>query len=285
MSEAGGPPPQSYDELTVEVLRPRGEALCALLLELGSVGLQEEDPDAGPPRQLWDTGPVAPPGDWLRVRAWFQDAARAEIEAALGPFEPRSMSWGVEDTDWEAESRAAFAPFQVGRFTIAPPWDPVPGAIVITPASGFGTGHHPTTRFMLEALEALAEPGQRVLDVGCGSGILALAAAQLGLAAHGVDVAPEAVEEARVNAQQSGLEATFSATPLAECEPAEGVLANLHAELLIPLARELQRVTLRWLVLGGIRSVCEAEVRAAFAPWEVAERVEVEDWVSLRFLV
>jgi ribosomal protein L11 methyltransferase len=273
----------AYDELTVEVPREEGEALSARLLELGSVGLQEQDPDAGPPRQLWDTGPEAQPGPWLRVRAWFTEAARSEIEAALAPYRPRSVRWSVEDTDWEAESRARFAPFRVGRFTIAPPWDPLPGSIVITPASGFGTGHHPTTRVMLEALEAMAESGQRVLDVGCGSGILALAAAQLGLEAHGVDVAPLAVEEARVNARQSGLEARFSTTPLEECEPAAGVLANLHAELLVPLAGQLRRVTETWLVLGGIRSACEAEVRAAFAPWEPAGRVEVEGWVSLRF--
>ena len=112
---------------------------------------------------------------------------------------------------------------------------------------------------------------------------MALAAAQLGLDATGVDVAPLAVEEAKLNARQSGLKASFSTTPLAECEPADVVLANLHAELLVPLAEELQRVTGTWLVLGGIRSVCEAEVRAAFAPWEPAARRVRGDWVSLQF--
>lgn len=273
-----------YEELLVEVRREAGEALSALLLERGSLGLQEEDPDAGPPRQLWDTGPEPPPGPWLRIRAWFPGGtARAPLEASLSSFAPRRVSWQLEDTDWEAQSREAFAPFQVVSFTIAPPWDPRPGAIVITPASGFGTGHHPTTRFMLEALEEMAEPGQEVLDVGCGSGILALAAARLGLEARGVDVDAAAIAEAKVNARQSGLEAEFSTTPLEACEPAEGVLANLHAELLIPLAGELQRVTRTWLVLGGIRASCEHEVRAAFAPWEPAGRVEVEGWVSLRY--
>lgn len=277
---------EGYDELRIEVPRAQGETVCARLLAAGSVGLQEVDPDAGPPRQLWDTEPERPPGPWLRVQAWFAAGVdRVAVERALQEHEPRSLEWSVDSTDWEAETRAAFPLLEVGPFTVAPPWNRQPGAIVITPGSGFGTGDHPTTRAMLVALAELAEEGQTILDVGCGSGILTLAAAQLGLEAFGVDVAPEAVEEAKANALQSGLKARFDTTPIQECSTADGVLANLHAEVLIPLAAELKRVTRSWLVLGGIRSVREADVLRAFAPWKALERVEAQSWVSLRFRV
>lgn len=286
--------PSAWDELWVEVPRAAGPLASARLLELGSAGLQEEDPDAPPPRQVWDLGPEPAPGAWVRLKAWFErpgGPARAQVEASLVDLEPRDLGWSLEEArDWEAEAQAAFQPIQAGPFLIAPPWNAPPGALVITPGSGFGTGDHPTTQAMLVALAdavaatPLAERAALdVLDVGCGSGVLALAAASLGLAARGIEVEAQALVEAAENARLNGLEVDFSATPLEQCAPADLVLANLHAELLVRLAGELQRVTRDRLLLAGILEEKEPAVRAAFAPWEPEARGQTGRWVTLRY--
>jgi ribosomal protein L11 methyltransferase len=141
---------------------------------------------------------------------------------------------------------------------------------------------------MLEALDGLADEADvtSVLDVGCGSGILALAAAHLGLEARGVDVDQHAVEEARENAERNGLSASFDTTPIAELElPADLVLANLHAEIMIPLAPDLVRLSRRLLVVCGILADREESVRGAFPTLTLAARETSGEWVCLGYRV
>jgi ribosomal protein L11 methyltransferase len=268
----------AWSELELEIARASLEEAQELLFALGSSGVQEDAP-----RQVWDEGAAS---ERVMIRAWFDAPDRAVIEVAVARF--GAVAWkDVPDVDWSESWKAGFAPFEVEGLVVAPPWDAPAGALVIEPGQGFGTGHHPTTRAVLGFLVELARAGgiATVLDVGCGSGILALAAAKLGLRARGIDIEPESVAEARANAARNGLEATFSTDAIAQlAEPADLVLANLHTEVLVELAPDLARLTRGRLVVGGILSDREARARAALDPLlELEDRRATERWVALRY--
>lgn len=147
-----------------------------------------------------------------RLRVFFtstesRDAAARAVAAAFGSL-VFIESVNVEDEDWAARSQAQLRAITVGRIVVAPPWDTKRGEnpsrslfVVIQPSMGFGTGHHATTRLMLRALQELPLENQTVLDIGCGSGVLAIAAVKLGAhEAIGIDIDPDALENARENA-------------------------------------------------------------------------------------
>ncbi len=139
----------------------------------------------------------------VELAAYTDSAGEERLWAFFGGARGADVEGG-----WEEKWRAFHRPVRVGRLWVGPPWEePDPGAlaIVVDPGRAFGTGSHPTTRLCLESLQELA-PGS-LLDVGCGSGVLAIAAVLLG---HGpvvaVDVEPPAVEATRENAARNGVE-------------------------------------------------------------------------------
>lgn len=279
-------------ELVVRpVPRAHIEALSEALWASGVAGVQERDPPehARPPRQPWDTHPPPPPPPWVELVAWLDDQEQVRAEAAVRALLPEATltTSAVPDTDWEAESQRSFRPVRISdRLTVAPPWDAPPGAVIVEPGVGFGTGDHPTTRAALTLLERLAGPGVRTLDVGCGSGILAVAAASLGAHAEGIDIEADAVEAARVNAARNGLHVPFSTTPLHRVPGRFAlVLANLHAELLVLLADEILRHTDHHLVLAGILDDREEGVRARYdaALGAPLQRLHDAPWVALHY--
>lgn len=168
------------------------------------------------------------------------------------PFEG---SWETADAkDWVAEYHRTLLPITVGRLVVAPTHRQVTltagqRALWLDPGMAFGSGHHETTQLALSALEGTALRGKRVLDVGAGSGILAIAADLLGAAdAEGVDIDPETVGVARENAALNLSRARFAVGTLsAETEPADVLVANLFAEL----HAELAGAYLRALRPGG----------------------------------
>jgi ribosomal protein L11 methyltransferase len=285
----------SWVELRLPLARAALETASQALFELGCAGLQEDELEARPPRQAWDAGPEPPPAPRLLVRAWFQDPDRAAIEAALqAALEPcgerPAPEWAeTPDLPWEEAWREGLEPLVVreagAELVVAAPWCAPPGALVIEPGEGFGTGEHPSTRAALRALLLVRDEVRDALDVGTGSGILALAAARLGIAARGVDVEPEAIADARRNAAANSLTVELSTTPVhALREPADLVLANLHAELLVELAPELLRLARRRLILAGILADREARVRAAFDAWGPLRWREADGrWVGLLY--
>ena len=205
----------------------------------------------------------------------------------------------VDEADWADAWKAYFPVMRVGRrLVIRPTWRRhrrAPGDVVLAldPGMAFGTGLHPTTRLCLSGIESLADRGllggARVLDVGCGSGILAIAALQLGAAAAlGVDTDPIAIEATTANARRNRLVRRLRARlgSLPSGEPAfDVVLANLIAGLLVPLAPAL-RDEVRpggTLLASGIFVDREGDVRAAFeaAGLEVTGRHDEGDWVAL----
>jgi ribosomal protein L11 methyltransferase len=185
------------------------------------------------------------------IRVFFSTtSARDNAQSALAP-EFQVAAIDVPDEDWARRSQADLQPVTVGRLTISPrlstspqPRAVSPDAIVITPSMGFGTGHHATTRLCLAALQTLDLPHLSVLDVGTGSGVLAIAADRLGAAsALGIDHDPDAVQAARENLalnptarRVSFAVADLRTTPL----PRAGVVtANLTGALLIETASDL----------------------------------------------
>jgi ribosomal protein L11 methyltransferase len=272
--------------------RRRFTGVSSALFSLGAAGVAEEgDEGVEPaPRQPWDTGPTPPPPSTVRLRAWFEaptTTLRAAAEARL-PRTARARWEPVAEQDWSTSWQAHFPTLHIGPLTVAPPWEATPEALVIEPGQGFGTGQHTTTRQVLEALVPRllgSAASTRVLDVGCGSGILALAAAKLGAVAYGVDHDPVAVDDARGQAAANGLDVPFDTTPI---EDVPGVwtivVANLFAETLIALAEPLVARTGEDLLLAGILADREPGVRDAFDRRLGAPTRYVDgEWICLHY--
>ena len=216
----------------------------------------------------------------------------ANASRAAGIPSPRFSVETLDDQDWVRASQAQFSPLEIGRrLWIGATWHEAPrgrAAVRIDPGLAFGTGSHPTTKLMLGLLEKLIRGGERVLDYGCGSGILAITAARLG-ATHvdAVDVDPVAVETAAANARAN---AVAVRAVLADALPPAGydlVLANILAQPLIVLAPLLiERVAPGGrLALAGLlhsqveevaqpyREALDLEVTAAAQGWALLEGV------------
>jgi ribosomal protein L11 methyltransferase len=185
------------------------------------------------------------------------------------------------------------SPVRIGeRLTLCYPWSEhdrrgLSNVLELDPAGGFGTGAHPSTRLLLDDLVARLRGGERVLDVGCGSGVLALAALRLGAsAAVAVDIDPHAVEAARRNAALNGLEGRLEATNAATTQLVgvfDTVLANIGWTALVDLAAELRRLLSPggWLAVSGISPAHYSRVTASLQPLEAIDARTCDEWMGL----
>jgi ribosomal protein L11 methyltransferase len=273
----------------------------ALLLELDalSVSVEDADADAAHERALFgEPGLPAPAAGWQRstLRALFATDAQATDAATL--LLAQAWSAGVEagdiravpEQDWVRLTQAQFAPVEITpTFWVVPSWHDAPAAaqrvIRLDPGLAFGTGTHPTTRLCLRWIARHARAWPRVLDYGCGSGILAIGAALHGaLAVDAVDIDPAAVQAAEANAHANGVALVACGLP----EQAHGryalVLANILAKPLELLAPLLSTHVAPGgdLVLAGILARQADELRRAYAPWcELAVHDEDDGWVLM----
>lgn len=282
------------------------ELVADLLRRYAPTGVSIEPPY----RPLDDEGGVArDPDAPVRLRAWLPDdgdEARAAVAAlrrdlrALGDSMARPLRVrAVADRAWAEAWKRHFPVLRIGRrLVVRPSWrrhraraDEV--VIELDPGMTFGTGQHPTTRLCLEALEGLLVPGARVLDVGTGSGVLAVAAALLGAAGvDAIDIEPAAVRAARENAARNGVGRVVRVAhgSLGEAwpfpEPPVGryelVLANLSSRLVRELAAPLLEALAPQgrLLVSGIIEEHEAACGAALetAGGAIIERRLVEGW-------
>lgn len=240
-----------------------------------------------------DFGPTAVEEHDDTLRIFFQTTdSRAAAQAALGAqFAVTPVD--VPDEDWARRSQENLQPVTVGRITVFPnPQSRIPNpgglAIVIAPSMGFGTGHHVTTRLCLEALQQIDVTNAFVLDVGTGSGVLAIATERLGAArALGIDNDPDAIQSARENLElnQDVRRVTFEVADLTtrELPEADAVTANLTGALLVRAAAALLGAVRPGgtLILSGLLAHERDEVCLAFAPAAVVWEREEDGWTGL----
>jgi ribosomal protein L11 methyltransferase len=273
--------------LTLDLPRDDAEECAAGLFDLGATGVEVRDGEGTPMPGV----PQPAPGR-ATVLAWF--AAREEAEAAR---EERGGEVGeVPDADWGEEWKKGLDAFAVGRVWVRPTWvkRPAPAGtveVLLDPGMAFGTGTHPTTSLCLGALSDLlaARPGASVIDVGTGSGLLAIAAKKLGAGrVVGNDNDPIAVRVARENAEANGVALELTEASVEEIPGTfDLVVANILANTLVELAPALTAKLAPGgvLLLSGILSPQEEEVRGAYlarglAPLPDGDR-RVAEWSLL----
>ena len=286
--------------VTLQAQSDKAEALSDALMECGALSVSIEDADAGTDREQPQFGePGHDPGAlWAhsRVIGLFDadtDLAVALAEAADLAGLDALPGWTVEEVEeqnWVQLTQSQFDPIRItDRLWIVPTWHDAPDAaainIALDPGLAFGTGSHPTTRLCLEWLSEVVAPGTSVLDYGCGSGILGIAAARLGASpVLGVDIDDKALEAAAHNVDQNAVAMTLRNSH----EPIEArfdiVVANILTNPLKLLAPALTaRITDGGrIALSGVLETQATEVIAAYAPFVPLRVGAVQDgWVRL----
>jgi ribosomal protein L11 methyltransferase len=257
--------------LRVEVERARAEALSEALLESGAQSVSIDSPDSAHPL----------------LSALFGDVATLEACRALLPHAGAVQE--VREQDWVRASQAQFEPWRAGRLWVGASWHTAPGdaaaVLRIDPGLAFGTGSHPTTRLVLCFLDEEIRGGERVLDYGCGSGILAIAAAKLG--AHrvdAVDIDPVAVEVARANSRANAVDIGCSLATELAARHYQVVVANILARPLIELAPVLRELVAPGgrVALAGVLEEQAEEVAGAYRPaFDIGRAAGEEGWALL----
>lgn len=276
------------------------EALSDALLALGALSVGVEDADAGTERETPQFGEPghSPAPLWAhsRIVALFDKAADVPLiaaaaagEAGLGATPPYDIT-EVAEQDWVRLTQSQFEPIRINeRLWIVPSWheapDPQAINLELDPGLAFGTGSHPTTRLCLEWLCSHVQAGASVLDYGCGSGILAIAAAKLGGArVVGVDIDDNALAAAAGNAgrNHATVQLAHSRHPLDMSF--DIVVANILTNplcVLAPLLTERARPG-ALIALSGILSAQAEQVRQAYRPaFDLTVWAEREGWILL----
>jgi ribosomal protein L11 methyltransferase len=275
--------PLRHSFVTIRV-RPEQLELAQLRLwELGAAGLEERD----------ETTLVSESAlGQIVVMAAFPDEAAAQhaLKEIREVYDAGIIY--VPNEDWATEWRRGFSAQRIGRrLLLHPSWEAAqsgPDDVVLTidPENAFGSGDHETTRLVLQMLDQRVAGDERVLDVGCGSGVLSIAALRLGAAsAVAVDIDADAVVVARRNAEINGVASRLEASsrPVGDVEGAyDIVLANIETRVLILMPDQLRaRIAPGgFLVLSGILRGERDELLTAYAPMRLEECLEEGEWCA-----
>jgi ribosomal protein L11 methyltransferase len=268
----------SFPNTTTAAERDR---LVALLADCGLAAIHENDP--------------VNPTQWTVhfTDTHSRDAAVRAIRAVEVCRDLSLVETEIEDGDWARKTQANLGSIRIGRIIVAPPWDIPTTAhetlVIIEPSRGFGTGHHQSTRLALALLQTRELRGRRVIDVGTGSGVLAIAAARLGAPfVTAFDVDPDAVENARENAVRNDVasvaEIHVRDLSTATLVPADVVTANLTGSLLERHADELAHLVNPGgvLIAAGFTIDERDRVERAFAArLAITESAEEDGWLGV----
>jgi ribosomal protein L11 methyltransferase len=257
------------------------DRLVALLADSGLVAIHEDD--------------VLNPSKWT---VHFADReSRSAAALAIGSLSEyrdlRVEETEIADEDWARKTQADLGAIRIGQVIVAPPWD-IPATaqeivIIIEPSRGFGTGHHQSTRLCLALLQPRELKGRQVIDVGTGSGVLAIAAARLGAPyVAAIDVDPDAVENARENVIRNevaqAVEIFVRDLSTTTLPAADVVTANLTGSLLERHAEDLAGLVKAGgvLIAAGFTIDERARVGSAFeGRLTITESAEEDDWIGL----
>lgn len=286
----------SWIQIELKTVADRCETLEDLLLECGACSVTLLDA-ADQPIYEPDLG-TTPLWSGTLVQGLF--TANVDIDAVIETLKSKAPGvWEahrvdtVEDKAWEKEWMRDFHPMQFGeKLWVCPSWSEPPDVdavnIMLDPGCGFGTGTHPTTAMCLQWLGRADVRGKQVVDYGCGSGILAIAAMLLGAeSALGVDIDPQALEASIQNAERNQISHQVFSVVYPENVPekkADIVLANILSGPLTELAPTLAALVKPEgdIVLSGILEAQAQSVVTAYSPWFLMEApVLTEEWVRL----
>jgi ribosomal protein L11 methyltransferase len=281
--------PPRYPYVAIDVAGDEEDEASALLFELGAAGVEQRDATTlvrGAAGRTTLVGSFEQLEDATAAAARLRKAWAPRIEEVVGDA-------------WRDEWKKHFEPFAICQgLVVRPPWREYAATlgekvVVLEPGRAFGTGLHETTSLVAEVLAGQSLEGASVLDVGCGSGILALVALALGAArVRAIDVDPDAVAVTRENGERNGVGARLQSdeTPVAGLSESYGVvLANIEYKTLVDLAQPLVERVLPGglLVLSGILSPEVApsqlaEVRRAFRALKEEEIHTKGEWIAVR---
>jgi ribosomal protein L11 methyltransferase len=263
--------------LRLEVDAGAAQGMSDALIDAGAQSVSLDNVDAARPTLEALVTLDADAGGLVRTAA-----------AAAGLAIPEFSSREVADEDWVRRTQAQFVPIEIGtRLWVGPSWHAPAvdrASVRLDPGLAFGTGTHPSTQLVLKFLEQEIRGGERILDYGCGSGILGIAAAKLGAArVDAVDLDPQAVETASANARANEVHMRVG---LPEALPAAAydiVVSNILAQPLMLLAPLLAARTAPGgrIALSGILQAQCSEVAAAYGPWFDAASGAVEEGWAL----
>ena len=302
-------------ELVVHTTSAGSDEVSSVFMEAGASGTMIEDradiPDPSKPHGIWEIIdpklPASMPEDVL-VHAWLEPDGSfsqrlEEIRAALSTLSSRRDDCGtlrletksVNDRDWKDVWKKYYKPFYAGQhLVIKPTWEtfsprPDDKVIEIDPGMAFGSGTHETTAMCLSLLEELITGGESVIDVGTGSGILAIGAALFGAGnVLAVDIDPDAVRVASENVRHNHVENTVSVRQgnlLDHVDAACDIcVANIISDIIISFAAPLKEHIRPGglFICSGIVSCRAEEVRQALenAPYEILRRVDRGEWTA-----
>lgn len=301
-----------WTELAIKTTPEATEAISALFIRYGSGGVEIEDPDwIEEFRQNgdWEYSDLPPSMEKLGIRvirAYFSQEGHLEkiigaIQEGLEVIQKSGVSIGegvllqreIDEEDWAHGWKAYFKPTRIGRnLVVKPSWEnyesqPEDVVLELDPGMAFGTGTHPTTRLCLEALEKWMEPGTDILDIGCGSGILSVAAAKLGAAGvDALDIDPLSikvtVENAFMNQVESAIRAKENNLLEGWIRPVDLIISNIVADIILRLTTDAARCLIPnglW-ISGGIITERRKEVEKAIkeANFTIVEVLEDAGW-------
>lgn len=247
---------------------------------------------------LWGLGAIAieerpsdSAGDAITVIAGFDDddtalAARSVISERW----PTRFEQPPDESEWRDVWLQHLGPVDVGPLVIHPPWqpphDPTGIAISIDPGRAFGSGQHPSTQLAVLGLAEVLNPGDRVIDVGCGTGVLSIASIALGAKrALGIDLDHDIIEVARANADANGLgeQIKVTTTPLESVQRSADVIAvNITCHSLVPLVPTIIGLADRDVVVSGLLTDQQSILEAAFGV-KATHQWTNDDWRALHF--